>query len=337
MADTSAATKNTRSTATIILATLLVVFSVCVLVLKHSSVILLRNNFDAYYLNWIDKPSSYWLFCCAPALLVVSSILLFVVACNKRGKKWVLMPLVAFTVLVDGCGWRCGFLSTSWWWGGLNLNYWGRSLNAGFNMFIILELVIIVLQFIMILKQRRIRALPIISVVLMAVYIGLLGLGFAEDLYKSFFDASTEIVFIILMSVYIILDYSFLELPRNKIVSSADGRNEGKPRIAYRYFCPSCGTRFVDGKKFCDQCGTALSELAQTEAVEQDIYSAQDAPSTGIAILGFLIPLAGFIMWVTWNGTMPKKAKSAGKGALIGFITYAVLVVASVVILFVLL
>ncbi len=53
----------------------------------------------------------------------------------------------------------------------------------------------------------------------------------------------------------------------------------------------------------------------------------------GIAILGFLIPLAGFIMWVAWNDQMPQKARSAGKGALIGFITYAVVTVVSIIII----
>ena len=102
----------------------------------------------------------------------------------------------------------------------------------------------------------------------------------------------------------------------------------------YRLFCPSCGTRFPEGKKYCDQCGTQLSELRQPEAINRAEYAAPtnavselDAPSTGAAVLGFFLPFAGFIMWVAWNSTMPQKAKSAGKGALIGVITYTALIV----------
>ena len=46
----------------------------------------------------------------------------------------------------------------------------------------------------------------------------------------------------------------------------------------------------------------------------------QNAPSGGMAALGFFFPLVGFILYLVWKGQMPLKAKSAGKGALIGFI-----------------
>ena len=50
-----------------------------------------------------------------------------------------------------------------------------------------------------------------------------------------------------------------------------------------------------------------------------------DAPSTGYAILGFFIPIAGLIIYLTSKDKTPLKAKSAGKGALIGFIVGIVL------------
>ena len=71
-----------------------------------------------------------------------------------------------------------------------------------------------------------------------------------------------------------------------------------------------------------------MSELAHPEVADTVVTNVQDVPSTGVAILGFFIPLAGFLMWVSWNNTMPRKAKSAGKGALIGLITYIVLIIA---------
>lgn len=34
---------------------------------------------------------------------------------------------------------------------------------------------------------------------------------------------------------------------------------------AYTLFCPSCGKRFTDADKFCNQCGTALAKLGNNE------------------------------------------------------------------------
>ena len=61
--------------------------------------------------------------------------------------------------------------------------------------------------------------------------------------------------------------------------------------------------------------------------MSDSITASNDTPSIGVAILGGFIPLAGFIIWVSWNTTMPLKARSAGRGALIGFIAYILLVV----------
>ena len=51
----------------------------------------------------------------------------------------------------------------------------------------------------------------------------------------------------------------------------------------------------------------------------------QDAPSGGIAALGFFFPLIGLILYLVWKDETPLRAKSAGKGALAGFITGIVL------------
>ena len=49
-----------------------------------------------------------------------------------------------------------------------------------------------------------------------------------------------------------------------------------------------------------------------------------DAPSTGFAILSFFFPLVGLILWLVWKDKTPLKAKSCGKGALIGVIVNVV-------------
>ena len=54
---------------------------------------------------------------------------------------------------------------------------------------------------------------------------------------------------------------------------------------------------------------------------------AQDGPSGGFAVLGFFIPMVGLILYIVWNSTLPFRARSAGKGALAGFITYIVAII----------
>lgn len=74
-------------------------------------------------------------------------------------------------------------------------------------------------------------------------------------------------------------------------------------------FCTKCGKEMMDEAIVCPNCGCSAS-LGQKEF---------DAPSIGFAILGFFIPLIGLILYLVWKDKTPLKAKSAGKGALIGF------------------
>ena len=64
------------------------------------------------------------------------------------------------------------------------------------------------------------------------------------------------------------------------------------------------------------------------ETVQQYSYGdgsrTPDIPSAGMTVLGFFFPLVGLILYLVFKDEMPLKAKSAGKGALIGVITGAV-------------
>ncbi len=80
-------------------------------------------------------------------------------------------------------------------------------------------------------------------------------------------------------------------------------------------FCKKCGKEIMDDAVICIHCGCSAQEK-QSVAVASD-----DASSAGMAILGFFVPLAGLIVWLIKKDTKPLMAKSAGKGALIGFIT----------------
>lgn len=74
-------------------------------------------------------------------------------------------------------------------------------------------------------------------------------------------------------------------------------------------YCSHCGKEIMDAAVVCPSCGCAV---ASTPAID-------DEPSTGLNILGFLIPILGLILFIVYNGKSPTKAKAIGKWALIGF------------------
>ena len=53
----------------------------------------------------------------------------------------------------------------------------------------------------------------------------------------------------------------------------------------------------------------------------------QDAPNAGFAVLGFFFPVIGLILYLVWRETLPLRARSAGKGAIIGVVIYVALVI----------
>lgn len=79
-------------------------------------------------------------------------------------------------------------------------------------------------------------------------------------------------------------------------------------------YCKNCGAQIDDRAVICPKCGVSVKNTAL-----------DDAPNMGFFLLGFFIPLAGLILFIALNSKYPLRAKSAGKGALIGFITIAVL------------
>lgn len=81
-------------------------------------------------------------------------------------------------------------------------------------------------------------------------------------------------------------------------------------------FCSNCGREIDNRAAVCIHCGTPVGRFYQKP---------EDAPSGGFAAIGFFIPLVGLILYLVYHDTRPLRAKSAGKGALIGFITKLVL------------
>ena len=89
-------------------------------------------------------------------------------------------------------------------------------------------------------------------------------------------------------------------------------------------YCKYCGKIIDDDSKYCVNCGNNMNN-------DNGETISADEPSKGFAILGFFIPIIGLILYLFYERKQPKRAKSAGKGALIGFITkivvYTVIVI----------
>lgn len=81
-------------------------------------------------------------------------------------------------------------------------------------------------------------------------------------------------------------------------------------------FCRYCGKEISDKAAICVGCG---AEVKQSKP--------EDTAGAGWWWLGFLVPLAGLLIWITCNDTQPKRAKKAGIGALVGVITSVALTV----------
>ncbi len=89
-------------------------------------------------------------------------------------------------------------------------------------------------------------------------------------------------------------------------------------------YCVHCGHQIADEAAVCIHCGRAVTKLRKSEG----------HVSCGWWWLGFLIPLAGLLVFIFSHDTEPIKAKKAGWGALIGVIASVVLVVLVYVLIF---
>lgn len=89
-------------------------------------------------------------------------------------------------------------------------------------------------------------------------------------------------------------------------------------------YCKNCGRTVDDTSSYCNNCGARIDNKPNADVSE-------DNSNSGFAILGFFIPIVGLILFLIYEEKKPKRAKSAGKGALIGFITKIVLAIILVI------
>jgi len=81
-------------------------------------------------------------------------------------------------------------------------------------------------------------------------------------------------------------------------------------------YCSNCGEKINSNEINCSKCGQPLQN-----------NNPNDTGSIGLVLLGFFVPLIGMILFIAWHNSYPKKSKSCGKGALIGFILSIIIAV----------
>ncbi len=91
-------------------------------------------------------------------------------------------------------------------------------------------------------------------------------------------------------------------------------------------FCSNCGKEIDDKAVICVNCGA--------KAVKPKIVACDDGSSFGIALLSFLIPLVGLVLYLINESNRPLRAKSAAKGAIAGVITSIIISVVGTILYF---
>ena len=90
------------------------------------------------------------------------------------------------------------------------------------------------------------------------------------------------------------------------------------------YSCPECGKQVSSQANKCPHCGYPMQSVEEMQNdkiyTNQPVENSQDIPSIGLNILSFLIPIVGLILFCVNISAKPKKAKSIGIWALIGFV-----------------
>ena len=96
-------------------------------------------------------------------------------------------------------------------------------------------------------------------------------------------------------------------------------------------YCSNCGNKINDNEKFCPYCGAEQTGNSKSPA---HTVSSDDTGSIGWGLLGFFIPIVGIILYFVWKNEKPLNAKIALKGAIISYVSAAVLVVVYVICIF---
>ena len=114
-------------------------------------------------------------------------------------------------------------------------------------------------------------------------------------------------------------------------------------------YCPYCGNKLDDGAKYCSNCGAEIqrpdsnfeptavagkkddfefdfndvpaANQSQNNSYQQPETKKEDDSNAGaFGVLGFFVPIVGFILFALWRVERPERAKASLIGAIIGIV-----------------
>ena len=116
-----------------------------------------------------------------------------------------------------------------------------------------------------------------------------------------------------------IFNFNNGEMPSSFTVSDTGGTNRNSLVQGVNYTLPSNGRNVQNG-------GLGASST--------QVQSAKEGGTVGWGILGFFIPIVGFILWLVWKDEHPARSRSAGIGCLVSVCLGVVGSIIYVIILF---
>lgn len=118
-----------------------------------------------------------------------------------------------------------------------------------------------------------------------------------------------------------IFNFNNGEMPSSFTVSDTGETNRNDLVQGVNYTLPS------------DNRGAKSQNVSATQSQQTD----SEGSTVGWGILGFFVPIVGFILWLIWKDEHPARAKSAGIGCLVSICLGVVGVILYVVLVFVIL
>lgn len=99
-----------------------------------------------------------------------------------------------------------------------------------------------------------------------------------------------------------IFNFNNGEMPSSFTVSDTGGTNRNSLVQGVNYTLPSNGRNVQNGG---------------LGALSTQVQSAKEGGTVGWGILGFFLPIVGFILWLVWKDEHPARSRSAGIGCLV--------------------
>ena len=140
----------------------------------------------------------------------------------------------------------------------------------------------------------------------------------------------------VLLIIFVVL-LIWIYLSKGKKLQATHCRNCGVKLKGGEVICLSCGFHIMSKFNYCQQCGVKTQQgqvmCPSCSFKLRDLYGDSDRfkHDNGFAILGLLLPIIGFVIYLAWYETRPAKARSAGLGALIGFVAIILISIVSII------